>query len=294
MNCHDRITRIQEEVNLALDSRLPSADARPARLHGAIRHSIEVGGKRLRPILLLSAFEVFPSDNDPMPAALAVECLHTYSLIHDDLPAMDDSDLRRGAPSCHKAFDEATAILAGDALLTLAFEILSTDYAHLPTIATVLSRILSSAAGSHRLVAGQMEDLLSEGTVPSLEDLSYIHRNKTAALIACSIEMGLLLGSRGEEEDILELGRRTGTSIGLAFQTVDDLLDVTASSDEIGKETESDEARGKVTSVSMQGKKKAKESAASYTQDAIRFARELGGENQFLIELISYLLERKN
>jgi len=294
MNCHDRITRIQEEVNLALDRRLPSADARPARLHGAIRHSIEVGGKRLRPILLLSAFEVFPSDNDPMPAALAVECLHTYSLIHDDLPAMDDSDLRRGAPSCHKAFDEATAILAGDALLAMAFEILSTDYMQCPSLSVGLSRVLSAAAGSHRLVGGQMEDLLSEGSETSLEDVSYIHRNKTAALISSSIEMGLRLGSRGKDEDTLELGRRTGISIGLAFQAVDDLLDVTSSSNELGKEAESDQARGKATSVSMRGLEQARESAAEHTEDAISFARQLGGRNEFLLDLISYLLQRKN
>ena len=139
-----------------------------------------------------------------------------------------------------------------------------------------------------------MEDLLSEGSETSLEDVSYIHRNKTAALISSSIEMGLRLGSRGKDEDTLELGRRAGISIGLAFQAVDDLLDVTSSSNELGKEAESDQARGKATSVSMRGLEQARESAAEHTEDAISFARQLGGGNQFLLDLISYLLQRKN
>ena len=183
MNFNRQLNDLQEKINEALNLRLPAADTRPSRLHQAIRHSVSAGGKRIRPILVLSANQLFPSGNNPMPAAIAIECIHTYSLIHDDLPAMDNSDLRRGQPACHKAFDEATAILAGDALLAMAFEVLSVDYADRPDLVSHLVRILATAAGSERLVGGQMEDLLAEGSSPNADTLRYVHANKTVRFI---------------------------------------------------------------------------------------------------------------
>ena len=291
MNFIRKLASLQERVNAALDRRLPPHGTRPAQLHEAIRHSIGVGGKRLRPILLFAAHELFPVENDPMPAAVAVEFLHTYSLIHDDLPVMDDSDIRRGQPACHKAFDEVTAILAGDALLAMAFEVLAVDYASQPNLVARLVRVLAVAAGSEKLVGGQMEDLMAEGSSPDPEILAYVHENKTAALLAACVEMGLIIGQKAEDEDVLALGRRMGMSLGLAFQAVDDLLDATRTTEELGKNAGSDADRGKVTSVALQGLEETRALAARHTEDALAAARELGGENTFLLDLITHLLE---
>ena len=293
MNCVSKLTTLQEAVNIALDRRLPSPGTRPAHLHHAIRHSIEAGGKRLRPILVLAAHELFPSSNDPMPAAVSVEFLHTYSLIHDDLPAMDDSDLRRGEPSCHKAFDEATAILAGDALLAMSFEVLAVGYASSPSLVARLVRILAVAAGSEKLVAGQMEDLMSEGEDPDADVLSYVHQNKTAALLVACMEMGLSLGEREGDDDVLAQGRRAGLSLGLAFQAMDDFLDATRTTEEIGKDANSDAARKNATLVALRGLEETRELASRYTDDALTAVRELGGDNEFLLALILYLLDRQ-
>ncbi|MBT3569370.1 MAG: polyprenyl synthetase family protein [Opitutae bacterium] len=293
MNFNRQLNDLQEKINEALNLRLPAVDTRPSRLHEAIRHSVSAGGKRIRPVLVLSANQLFPSGNNPMPAAIAIECIHTYSLIHDDLPAMDNSDLRRGQPACHKAFDEATAILAGDALLAMAFEVLSVDYADRPEIVSHLVRILATAAGSERLVGGQMEDLLAEGSSPNADTLRYVHANKTGALLTACLEMGLCLGNKGAEEKVLILGRRLGMSLGLAFQAMDDLLDATRTTEELGKDAESDAIQGKATSVAFRGIEETKEQAKHHTEEALSFAREIGGDNEFLLELIVYLLNRK-
>ena len=293
MNFNRQLNDLQDKINEALNLRLPAADTRPSRLHQAIRHSVSAGGKRIRPILVLSANQLFPSGNNPMPAAIAIECIHTYSLIHDDLPAMDNSDLRRGKPACHKAFDEATAILAGDALLAMAFEVLSVDYADRPDLVSHLVRILATAAGSERLVGGQMEDLLAEGSSPNADTLRYVHANKTGALLTACLEMGLCLGNKGAEEKVLILGRRLGMSLGLAFQAMDDLLDATRTTEELGKDAESDAIQGKATSVAFRGIEETKEQAKHHTEEALSFAHEIGGDNEFLLELIVYLLNRK-
>jgi geranylgeranyl diphosphate synthase type II len=292
MNFTQKLKQWQDLIDQSLDQCLPASDIRPARLHQAMRHSMQAKGKRLRPILVLAAHELFPSPIDPIPAALAVECIHTYSLIHDDLPAMDDSDLRRGQPTCHKAFDEATAILAGDALQPLAFDIIAQGYSSEPSLAVELISILSSTAGSERLVGGQMQDLLSEGTKPSEETLSYIHANKTAAMIRASLLLGFKIGSRGGDPAALELMAQAGESLGLAFQAVDDLLDVTSSSGELGKDAHHDQAAGKVTWVTHVGLDKARMLASQHTETAGRFVREIGGENAFLLELLSHMLKR--
>ncbi|MBT3636630.1 MAG: polyprenyl synthetase family protein [Opitutae bacterium] len=292
MNFTQKLKQWQDLINQSLDQCLPDSETRPARLHQAMRHSMQAGGKRLRPILVLAAHELFPSPIDPIPAALAVECIHTYSLIHDDLPAMDDSDLRRGQPTCHKAFDEATAILAGDALQPLAFEIIARGYSGEPLLALELVSILSSTAGSERLVGGQMQDLLSEGTKPSEETLSYIHANKTAAMIQASLLLGFKIGSKGSDPATIELMAQAGESLGLAFQAVDDLLDVTRSSEELGKDASHDQAAGKVTWVNHVGLDKARMLASGHTERAARFVEEIGGENTFLLELLSHMLKR--
>lgn len=293
MNFARKLSEMQAEANAALDRRLPPADTRPVRLHEAMHYSVSAGGKRLRPVLVMAARELYPGEPSLIAAAVAVECIHAYSLIHDDLPAMDDADLRRGKPACHKAFDEATAILAGDALLPFAFEVLATDYADHPELAARLVATLARAAGSEKLVGGQMEDLLAEGSEPEPSALAFVHANKTAALLTACVEMGLLLGARGKDEETLEKGRRLGLSLGLAFQAVDDLLDVTRTTEELGKAVAVDAARGKMTWVALRGVEEAERLAAKHTEDALEVVRELGGDNAFLLELVKYLLERE-
>ena len=294
MNFSEKLKTWQDQVNRALDQALPGSEVHPARLHQAIRHSVDAGGKRLRPILVLAAEDLFRGENDPMPAALAIELIHTYSLIHDDLPAMDDSDLRRGKPSCHIAFDEATAILAGDALQPMAFEWLARGYASVPKLFADLTLILAETAGSQQLVGGQMQDLLSEGKEPDEKNLSYIHENKTAAMIRASLEMGFRIGAMGEDEAKTARIREAGLSLGLAFQAVDDLLDVTGSTEELGKDAHHDLEQGKVTWVTLKGEDGARALAREHTERAREGLRELGGESGFLLELTTFMLERKH
>ena len=293
MNFSKKLKTWQELINNRLDQTLPAAHVQPEQLHLAIRHSMSAGGKRLRPILVMAAHEIFPSNLDPVPAALAIECIHTYSLIHDDLPAMDDSDLRRGKPSCHKAFNEATAILAGDALQPLAFEILSSFYSNEPELALDLIQILAQTSGSEKLVGGQMQDLLAEGSTPNEKTLSYIHTNKTAAMIEASLKMGFRLGDQGGDVDKISLIAQVGNSLGLAFQAVDDLLDITQTSDQLGKDAHHDNQRGKVTWISLKGEEEARRLAQEHSDNALESLISIGGESGFLSELIGYMLKRK-
>ena len=292
MNFEEQLSAKVEQVNRSLLEALPNREVKPARLHEAIRHSSEAGGKRLRPVLLLAAHDLFPGMGDPMAAALAIECIHTYSLIHDDLPAMDDSDNRRGQPSCHKAFDEATAILAGDALQPMAFELLAKGYHNSPEVAVDLVRMLAETAGSEQLVGGQMQDLLSEGEEPDADNLGYIHQNKTAAMIRASLQMGFRLGEKGGDLALMGLMAEAGLSLGLAFQAVDDLLDVTRTSEELGKDAAHDAESGKVTWVGLLGERKARELATKHTEDALGKLEEVGGDNAFLLELVKRMLDR--
>ena len=292
MNFEEQLSAKVEQVNRSLLEALPNREVKPARLHEAIRHSSEAGGKRLRPVLLLAAHDLFPGTGDPMAAALAIECIHTYSLIHDDLPAMDDSDTRRGQPSCHKAFDEATAILAGDALQPMAFELLAKGYHNSSEVAVDLVRMLAETAGSEQLVGGQMQDLLSEGAEPDADNLGYIHQNKTAAMIRASLQMGFRLGEKGGDLALMGLIAEAGLSLGLAFQAVDDLLDVTRTSEELGKDAAHDAESGKVTWVGLLGERKARELATKHTEDALGKLEEVGGDNAFLLELVKRMLDR--
>jgi geranylgeranyl diphosphate synthase, type II len=282
-----------QEVEAAIGTLLPPADAPSSRLHAAMRYSMGAGGKRVRPVMVLAAARLRGSPAaDPLPAAVAVECVHTYSLIHDDLPCMDNDDLRRGRPTAHKAFDEATALLAGDALLAQAFVLLGTSYAAHPALALGLVRELSGAASSTRLVGGQMEDLLAEGRAATTEEqLRYIHLNKTAAMIEASLAMGGVCG--GADPATLDALRGAGRLLGLAFQVVDDILDATADTATLGKTAGKDARSGKATYVSLHGLDGARSIASTLSRDAVAAFRALPGDPSFLAALAEHLLKRE-
>jgi geranylgeranyl pyrophosphate synthase len=283
-------------VEAGLDRHLPPATERPARLHAAMRYSLMGGGKRLRPVLLLAAADlaspaIGSAKADPVPAAVAVECLHTYSLIHDDLPCMDDDDLRRGRPTVHKAYDEATAVLAGDALLTHAFALLGDAYADRPALATALVRELGRAAGSRHLIGGQMEDLLAEGKASATADeLEFIHLNKTAAMLEASLVMGGLIG--GLAEPHLATLRTTGRQLGLAFQIIDDILDATADTATLGKTAGKDAKDGKTTYVTLHGLDASRRFATECTDRALAAIASLPGDTAFLRTLALTMAKR--
>lgn len=263
-----------------------------------MRYSMEAGGKRIRPALLFAASELIGTEADPTAgptadptaAAVAIECLHTYTLIHDDLPAIDDSDLRRGRPSCHAQFDEATAVLAGDALLTFAFQLLAREYRSQPRLAVRLIAELAEASGSERLIGGQQEDIENEGRPIDADTLRYIHENKTAALLTAALKMGLSFGQPTDAQ--AELARRAGQHLGLAFQIVDDILDTTSDPKTMGKPVGNDAAADKSTYVVLHGIEGAHAEAKRHTDAAIAALTELGGDNQTLLQLVRELETR--
>ena len=274
-----------------LRTHTPAPETRPARIHEAFRYTLEAGGKRLRPVLALAACELFGGARDAVPAAVALECVHTYSLVHDDLPCMDNDELRRGRPTAHKAFDEATALLAGDALLTHAFFLLASAYRATPELATALVLELGDAAGSRRLIGGQMADLLGERQkAPSSEDLEFIHLNKTAAMLEASLVMGALCGgaSAAQTESMRKVGRHTG----LAFQVIDDILDVTADTATLGKTAGKDLRSDKTTYIKLHGLDKARTIARELTEKALGELHSLPGDTGFISELISSMGRR--
>lgn len=281
------------QVEIGLNRYLPPATTRPTRLHEAMRYSLLGGGKRLRPVLTLAAAELWRRDDQTLPAAIAIECVHTYSLIHDDLPCMDNDDLRRGRPTAHKQFDEATALLAGDALLTEAFVILSENYAAHPMLAHALIRELASAAGSRRLIGGQMEDLLAEKkTDATATELEFIHLNKTAAMIEASLAMGGLCG--GAAADALATLRTFGRHLGLAFQIVDDVLDATADTASLGKTAGKDAKAGKTTFVTLHGLDNARRFAREQSDAALLALAPLPGDKTFLTQLVATMGNRSS
>ncbi|NBB79377.1 MAG: polyprenyl synthetase family protein [Verrucomicrobia bacterium] len=286
----EKLESYRSRVEAGLDQWLPAATTRPARLHAAMRYSMEAGGKRIRPILLITASELFPSRIDPIPAAVAIECLHTYTLIHDDLPAVDDSALRRGRPSCHVRFDEATALLAGDALLTYAFQLLARAYSGHPKLANTLVGILAEASGSTHLIGGQQEDIENEEKPIDADTLLFIHENKTAALLTAALEMGLSFSQTNTSQ--IQLGKKVGYHLGLAFQIVDDLLDATADSEAMGKPVGHDATAEKSTYVALHGISGARAEAKRHTDAAIAAIQSLGGNNTLLIELARELETR--
>jgi len=283
-----------KRVDEALDSCLPSCEdpaAVPPRLIAAMRHSLFAGGKRIRPILVIAAAQANGgSPEKALIPACAVELVHTYSLIHDDLPAMDDDDFRRGCPTCHRAFDEGTAILAGDALLTLAFEVLAGVRGEDPGTGLRMVSELGRAAGWQGMVGGQLADMESEGSTPDPERLRYIHTRKTGALIACSVVLGSLAARA--EGSVLDQFRLFGERIGHAFQIVDDILDVTATTGEMGKDQGSDAARGKMTYPALYGISKARQMALELIDRAKADIRQLDREGR-LAQISDYILLRR-
>ena len=283
-------------VDQALDSFLPNENKMPHTLHKAMRYSIFAGGKRIRPILMLAACEAVSTRSEvAMPAACAMEMIHTYSLIHDDLPAMDDDDFRRGRPTSHKVFGEANAILAGDALLTAAFYLLSKPVDGAEVSAEVqlsVINIIARSAGSAGMVGGQLVDMESEGDDVEIDlpTLEYIHTHKTGALIKASIEVGALLGRSGAPE--FKALSRYGELAGLAFQIADDILDVVGDQDVIGKDIGSDAARGKATYVSLLGLSEARSRADELRTMALEAIEGLGENAEPLRQIVNYIVER--
>jgi geranylgeranyl diphosphate synthase type II len=283
----------QKEVDAALNRLLPPATTRPRTIHQAMRYSIFAGGKRLRPVVCLAAAEVLRGDTTAaLPLACAVECIHTYSLIHDDLPCMDNDDFRRGKPTSHKVYGEGIAVLAGDALLTIAFEMVASAPAPSRYSTAALVRELAHASGSQALVAGQVADIEGEGKKLTLADLRYVHHNKTAALIASSIRLGAMSANATPKQ--LESLTDFGESLGLAFQVIDDILDVTQTTEKLGKSAGKDIAAQKSTYPALLGLEKAQKEADRLTARARAALKPFGKSAAPLEAIAAYLLKREN
>ena len=274
-------------VDEALERYLPAKDAPPAAIHEAMRYSVFAGGKRLRPILVIAGAEAVGGKMERvLPTACALELIHTYSLIHDDLPAMDDDDYRRGRLTNHKVFGEAIAILAGDALLTLAFGLLA-EHASLDVV-----REVAAAAGTFGMIGGQVVDIQSEGKSVDAETLEYIHRHKTAAHLRASLVVGALLA--GAAPAALKAVREAGTHLGLAFQIVDDILDVEGSLEELGKTAGSDRRKKKVTYPEQFGLEASRLKAKSLIEDAKAALQPLGPPAEPIKALADFIFQRRS
>ena len=279
-------------VDRELNRHLPSESVKPHTIHKAMRYSIFAGGKRLRPVLTLAAAEACGGKiADALPAACAVECIHTYSLIHDDLPCMDNDDLRRGRPTNHRVFGDGIAVLAGDALLTVAFEILAKSKPAKRHPVAVQIADLAHASGSRWLVGGQVADLEGEGRKLGGDDLKYIHRCKTAALLTTSIR----LGAKSANATPAQLKSLTtfGQSVGLAFQVIDDILDVTQPTEKLGKSAGKDVAAQKATYPAVFGLEKSRAEAKRLTRTAHAALKPFGKNADTLRALADYLLARE-
>jgi geranylgeranyl diphosphate synthase, type II len=278
-------------VNAALDKFLPPPTAKPATIHKAMRYSLFAGGKRMRPAVCLAAAAACGgTEADAMPLACAVECIHTYSLVHDDLPAMDNDDYRRGKLTNHKVFGEGIAVLAGDALLTQAFEIAAQcqgwpRYSHRQVILE-----LAHAAGSLQLIAGQVADLEGEGKKTSVQQLRYIHERKTSALLCCSVRLGGMSANCTPAQ--LKALTDFGYHVGLAFQVIDDILDVTQTSEQLGKTAGKDTQAQKATYPSIIGLEKSRKVAAELTTRAFAALKPFKGSAIELEALAEFLLKR--
>jgi len=284
------------DIEKTLDRVLPPASGPEARLAEAMRYACLSGGKRLRPFLTLEVAQLFDvTPGCAYRAAAAVEAIHCYSLIHDDLPAMDDDDLRRGKPTVHKAFDEATAILAGDALLTFGFELLAGQDTHPdPRVRLELVATLAQASGAHGMVGGQMADLAAEKSEGELDlhTITRLQKMKTGALITAAAEAGAILGRASAEARTALKGY--AHDMGLAFQIADDLLDVEGRIEDTGKAVGKDQARGKATFVSILGLERARAQAELLTEQAIRHLSMFGTRADLLVALARFVIERKS
>ncbi|MAF67836.1 MAG: farnesyl-diphosphate synthase [Micavibrio sp.] len=281
------------DVENTMKRLLPETDLPEAPLYEAMRYGTLGGGKRLRPFMLIQCAKLFGVDEmRARRVGAALEFLHCYSLIHDDLPAMDNSDMRRGKASTHVEFDEATAILAGDALLTFAFEIVSQEETHAdPRVRIELVQMLAQAAGGHGMVGGQMLDLIGEGEEFDFGTISRMQRMKTGRLISFACEAGAVLGKASEVHR--RALRNYANDLGLAFQVTDDVLDVESDASVLGKPANQDEAAGKATFVSTMGKEQAKQRAEMLVDQAIRHLKVFDNRADNLIELANYVLARR-
>lgn len=294
MDCKEIIKQKAKEVDSYLEKYLPKQNEYPSEIFEAMRYSIFAGGKRLRPIMLLSACETLGGESKrAIPFACAIEMIHTYSLIHDDLPAMDNDDYRRGMLTSHKKFGEAIAILAGDGLLHHALEVMADacvkDYCIETTKAM---QAIAHGAGVYGMLSGQVVDVISEGKQIDEKTMYFIHKNKTAAMLQGALKAGALLGGATQQQvDNME---KAGEKIGVAFQIADDILDITSTLEELGKPVHSDEKNKKNTYVTMYGIEKSKEMIKTLSQEAIAVLETFGERANFLIELTHYLIERKN
>lgn len=287
--------RFRNRANIALASCLPAANIHPRRLHEAMRYVALDGGKRFRPILVYSAAQTLGGPLEVADApACAVELIHAYSLVHDDLPAMDDDDLRRGKPTCHRAYDEATAILAGDALQSLAFQVLARDGSALsPDTRLRMLDMLAAAAGSRGMAGGQAIDLEAVGGQLSIAELEDMHIHKTGALIRASVLMGALCSPALQEAEFGHLDRYARW-MGLAFQVWDDILDVEGTTEELGKPQGSDQARNKPTYPAILGVAESKERAREFLGRALQSLEPLGSRGQLLAALANYVVSRRH
>src|SRR4030081_3889644 len=292
MNVKGYLKSRQQVIDHALDRYLPKTSVKPPTIHKAMRYSLFAGGKRLRPILCLAAAEACRGKIDnALPLACAVEWIHTYSLVHDDLPSMDNDDFRRGRPTCHKVFGDGIAVLAGDALLTIAFEIVSRAKPVSRYDMSILLRELAVAAGSQKLIAGQVADLEAEGKKSTRAQLRYIHENKTAAILTTSVRLGAMSANANPKQ--LSAITRFGRALGLAFQVIDDILDVTQTSEKLGKSAGKDIAAKKATYPAVIGLDKSRADAQRLTKEAHTALSIVGKKGDTLRALADYLLERE-
>lgn len=291
----DKLQNLLAEKAAIVNDRLEQAIRSRADIQETIAQAMEytllAGGKKLRPALTLLSAELITGkiNADATTAAAAVEMVHTYSLVHDDLPAMDDDDLRRGRPTCHKKFDEATAILAGDGLLTLAFEILADEISDAKIAANLIST-LAKAAGPAGMIAGQADDLKAERTEATEELVGKIHLNKTAKMFAAATSMGAIAAKANPEET--KTLEEFGLWLGLSFQIADDILDITATSDQLGKTAGKDEIAGKATYPAVFGIEKSKQLLETITDEAIELLKPFGNKAETLIDLTTTLTKR--
>ncbi|MDY0290707.1 MAG: polyprenyl synthetase family protein [Desulfuromonadaceae bacterium] len=282
----------QQRVEATLEELLPKGEGPNANLIEAMRYSLFAGGKRLRPILVLAACEAVGGDIQPaMRPACALEMIHTYSLIHDDLPAMDDDNFRRGIPTNHKVFGEASAILAGDALLTEAFVLLAQPSPGLcATTQIKLIDIAARASGRNGMVGGQMADMIAEGQDSTIDTVNYIHKHKTGALVLAALQIGAIIG--GADEKQLQHITTFGNNAGLAFQIADDLLDIEATNAQLGKDVGSDQQRGKATYPAIVGVEKARQQAAELHQAALDALVTFSAAADPLRRISAYIINR--
>lgn len=279
------LSSISSQMESRFEEFLPSEKERPCRLHEAMRYSMFAGGKRLRPALVRAAFDLFGGKGGSVWYAMAaLEMLHTFSLIHDDLPCIDNDDFRRGKPTSHKQFGEATAVLAGDALCILAFELMG------KTGNARAIEILAHLLGTFGMIGGEMTDIECEGKPVDFETVNYIHYHKTAALIEASLEVGALLAGASDKD--VESIRKYGRSIGLAFQIVDDILDIVSTTEELGKDAGSDVERGKATYPALIGLEKSRERARELYEESISALDALEYDTSLFRAIAAFIITR--